>query len=82
MPIDKYCDEQRHSTEKRLRLFQTVCSAVAYAHRNLIVHREAIEATPYIPNVIVSSSEFIRPYDFGIPLEEMDAVWEKAKEKE
>jgi nitrate reductase alpha subunit len=33
---------------------------------NLIVHREAIEATPYLPNVIVSTSPFIRPVDFGI----------------
>ncbi len=43
------------------------------AGENLIVHREAVEATPYLPNVIVSTSEFIRPNDFGIPLEEMDA---------
>jgi nitrate reductase alpha subunit len=28
---------------------------------NLIVHREAVEATPYLPNVIVSTSPFIRP---------------------
>lgn len=43
------------------------------AGENLLVHREAVEATPYLPNVIVSSSEFVRPNDFGIPLEEMDA---------
>ncbi len=43
------------------------------AGENLIVHREAVEATPYLPNVIVSTSEFIRPKSWGIPLEEMDA---------
>jgi nitrate reductase alpha subunit len=35
---------------------------------NFIVHREGPEATPYLPNVIVSSNPFVRPEDFGIPL--------------
>lgn len=35
---------------------------------NFIVHREGPEATPYLPNVIVSSNPFIRPNDFGISL--------------
>jgi nitrate reductase alpha subunit len=39
---------------------------------NLIVHREAIEATPYLPNVIVSTSPFVRPVDFGIPQDTID----------
>ncbi len=39
---------------------------------NLIVHREGTEATPYLPNVIVSRSPFVRPEDYGIPLGEMD----------
>jgi nitrate reductase alpha subunit len=39
---------------------------------NLIVHREGVEATPYLPNVIVSSSDYIRPNDYGISPEEMD----------
>ncbi len=39
---------------------------------NLIVHREGPEATPYLPNVIVSQSPYIRPDDFGIAREDMD----------
>ncbi len=39
---------------------------------NLVVHREAVEATPYLPNVIVSTSPFIRPVDFGIPQDTID----------
>ncbi len=39
---------------------------------NLIVHREAVEATPYLPNVIVSTSPYIRPADFGIPQDTID----------
>jgi nitrate reductase alpha subunit len=36
---------------------------------NFIVHREGPEATPYLPNVIVSSNPFVRPNDYGIPLD-------------
>ena len=43
------------------------------AGENLIVHREAVEATPYLPNVIVSSSAYLRPRDHGIDPGEMDA---------
>src|SRR5262249_56890851 len=33
---------------------------------NFIVHREGPEATPYLPNVIVSSNPLLRPEDFGL----------------
>lgn len=36
--LDAYCDQQKLSIEARLQLFLKVCDAVAYAHRNLIVH--------------------------------------------
>jgi nitrate reductase alpha subunit len=36
---------------------------------NFIVHREGPEATPYLPNVIVSSNPLVRPNDYGIPLD-------------
>lgn len=39
---------------------------------NLVSHRESVEATPYLPNVIVSSSPYIRPVDYGIPLDTLD----------
>ncbi|MFQ5670087.1 MAG: molybdopterin-dependent oxidoreductase [Acidobacteriota bacterium] len=40
---------------------------------NFIVHREGPEATPYLPNVIVSSNSLIRPEDYGIPAAALDA---------
>lgn len=43
------------------------------AGENLIVHREGVEATPYLPNVIISTSPYIRPKSHGIPPEAMDA---------
>ena len=39
-PITQYCDSHRLSVIERLRLFQTVCETVHYAHQNLIVHRD------------------------------------------
>ena len=35
-----YCDSNRLDIAARLKLFQTVCAAVHYAHQNLIVHRD------------------------------------------
>ncbi len=55
----------------RLSAYCDLHEAIEYGE-NLIVHREGPEATPYLPNVIVSSSAYIRPNDYGIPLDEMD----------
>ena len=38
--IDVFCDSNRLEVIARLKLFQTVCAAVHYAHQNLIVHRD------------------------------------------
>ena len=40
---------------------------------NLIVHREPVEATPYLPNVIVATHPAIRPQDYGISPGSTDA---------
>jgi nitrate reductase alpha subunit len=55
----------------RLCAYCDLPEAIEYGE-NLIVHREGTEATPYLPNVIVSSSPYVRPHDYGIPLDEMD----------
>ena len=55
----------------RLASYCDLPEAIEYGE-NLIVHREGVEATPYLPNVIVSSSPFIRPVDFGIPADTPD----------
>jgi nitrate reductase alpha subunit len=56
----------------RLCSYTDIPEAIEYGE-NLVVHREAVEATPYLPNVIVSSSPFIRPVDYKIPLDTKDA---------
>ncbi len=56
----------------RLNSYVDLAKAIEYGE-NLIVHREAVEATPYLPNVIVSTSPYVRPDDYGISSSEVDA---------
>jgi nitrate reductase alpha subunit len=63
--------EQVHDSEPfftdtgRLHAYADVPEAIEYGE-NFIVHREGPEATPYLPNVIVSSNPHVRPEDYGI----------------
>jgi nitrate reductase alpha subunit len=50
----------------RLHAYADVPEAIEYGE-NFIVHREGPEATPYLPNVIVSANPYVRPDDYGIP---------------
>lgn len=56
----------------RLNAYCDIPEAIEFGE-NLIVHREAVEATPYAPNVIVSTSPWIRPNSYGIALDDLDA---------
>ncbi|MCZ6818342.1 MAG: serine/threonine-protein kinase [Calditrichaeota bacterium] len=60
-PIDRYCDRLKLSIRQRLKLFQAVCSAVSYAHRNLVVHRDLKPA-----NILVQEDGIVKLLDFGI----------------
>jgi serine/threonine protein kinase len=64
LPLSKFCDEARLTTEERLELFVPICQAVQHAHLKGIVHRDlkpanilvaAIDGKP-VPKVI----------DFGV----------------
>ena len=60
-----------HTDTGRMNSYCDIPDAIEFGE-NFIVHREGPEATPYLPNVIVSSNPLIRPNDFGIPRDEMD----------
>ncbi|MFQ6019626.1 MAG: molybdopterin-dependent oxidoreductase, partial [Dehalococcoidia bacterium] len=49
----------------RLHAYCDIPEAIEYGE-NFVVHREGPEATPYLPNVIVSSNPYIRPENYGI----------------
>ena len=59
--IDEYCDSNTLDINARLKLFQTVCAAVHYAHQNLIVHRDLKPS-----NILVTDSGIPKLLDFGI----------------
>ena len=54
----------------RLNAYCDIPEAIEYGE-NFIVHREGPEATPYLPNVIVSTNPLVRPDDYGIPRDAM-----------
>ncbi|HVE51164.1 MAG TPA: protein kinase, partial [Casimicrobiaceae bacterium] len=59
--IDHYCDSRQLSIEQRLKLFCDVCTAVQYAHRNLVVHRDLKPS-----NILVDDDGRVALLDFGI----------------
>ena len=60
-PIDRYADAHRLKVRQRLELFQIVCEAVQYAHRNLLVHRDLKPS-----NILVTEKGEVKLLDFGI----------------
>ena len=60
-----------HTDTGRMNSYCDIPEAIDFGE-NFIVHREGPEATPYLPNVIVSSNPLIRPNDYGISRTEMD----------
>jgi non-specific serine/threonine protein kinase/serine/threonine-protein kinase len=65
VPIDQYCDRNSLGLAQRLRLFQTICAAVHFAHQHFIVHRDIKPG-----NILVASGPDGQPVpkllDFGI----------------
>jgi serine/threonine-protein kinase len=60
-PVDQYCDRHRLTVDQRLDLFRRICSAVQYAHQNLLVHRDLKPG-----NILVNAEGEPKLLDFGI----------------
>ncbi|HEX6898606.1 MAG TPA: serine/threonine-protein kinase [Thermoanaerobaculia bacterium] len=61
VPVDRYCDERQLTVDQRLDLFRRICSAVEYAHQNLLVHRDLKPG-----NILVTADGEPKLLDFGI----------------
>ena len=61
LPVIEYADEHKLSLEARLELFLDICSAVAYAHQNFIMHRDLKPG-----NILVTHHGIVKVIDFGI----------------
>src|SRR5688500_3990721 len=60
-PLLEYCDSRKLPVAERLKLFQAICSAVQYAHRNLVVHRDIKPG-----DILVAEDGSPKLLDFGI----------------
>ncbi len=60
-PIDRWCESREVPLRSRLELFLQVADAVAYLHRNLVVHRDLKPG-----NVLVTVEGLVKVVDFGI----------------
>ncbi|MEZ5356283.1 MAG: serine/threonine-protein kinase [Bryobacteraceae bacterium] len=60
-PVDEYCREQGSTLEERCRLLLRVCEGVAYAHQNLVVHRDLKPG-----NILVTAGGNPKLLDFGV----------------
>ncbi len=60
-PVTRFAVTQRLSTRQRLQLFLKICSAVEFAHRNLVVHRDIKPS-----NILANAEGEPKLLDFGI----------------
>ena len=61
VPLTEYCRTRSMSIVERLRLFLSVCEAVEYAHRHMVVHRDLKPS-----NILVTPDGRVKLLDFGI----------------
>ena len=60
LPIQRYCVQYSLSIRERIELFKSVCTAVRFAHQNLVVHRDLKP-----DNIVVMEDGTPKLLDFG-----------------
>ncbi|MEO7660521.1 MAG: serine/threonine-protein kinase, partial [Pyrinomonadaceae bacterium] len=60
-PLLEYAEDHNLKIEDRLTLFLKICSAVAYAHRSLVIHRDIKPS-----NILVNGEGDPKLLDFGL----------------
>ncbi len=59
--LDRWCELKRPKLRARLQLFLQICDALAYAHSELVVHRDIKPG-----NILIDASDAAHLLDFGI----------------
>ena len=60
LPIQRYCEQHSLDIRERIELFKSVCTAVRFAHQNLVVHRDLKP-----DNILVLEDGTPKLLDFG-----------------
>ena len=61
LPLTEHAEALRLSLKERLKLFVKVCTAVSFAHRNLVVHRDIKPS-----NILITADGEPKLVDFGL----------------
>jgi len=64
IPVTDYCDQHRLTTNERVELFETICSAVQHAHHKALIHRDLKPSNILVS--VVDEKPQAKIIDFGI----------------